>query len=249
MYIQITTACTMSCAHCLFSCGTDRIKVEHMPMRTFKRCLQIAENHGDAIALGGGEPTDHPKFWQMLGLAIVAGEHCWMATNGHKTDTALALLGLSSGSEKLRVVLSQDEWHDPIDKSVVTAYTDAKALNQVKDLTNHGSAYHMGLGSKDDCRCGGMFVRPNGDVYPCACSNAPRLCNVFDDDEHIESILGWLRSEYCMTQYQTLAEAEEEYEEDLGDPEDLDSNDFDTPIWEGLEAACGFTLEVEDRRY
>jgi len=84
MYLQITTRCNMSCAHCCFSCTTQG---EDMSIETFKNCLEFDNEY---IILGGGEPTIHPLFWQLLGLSISSGE-VWLATNGKETSIALAL--------------------------------------------------------------------------------------------------------------------------------------------------------------
>ena len=90
-----------------------------MSIRTFKQCLDLGD---EMLAIGGGEPTVHPKFWELLGLALGYCENVWLATNGKKTDTALRLARLAARGV-LGVDLSLDDWHESIDNAVVKAYT------------------------------------------------------------------------------------------------------------------------------
>ncbi|QWS69896.1 radical SAM protein [Vibrio phage vB_VpS_PG28] len=253
MYIQITTVCGMTCKHCIFACGTDLIRAEHMPRHTFKRCLALANNLGSSVSLGGGEPTDHPKFWEYLGLSLGADvEHVWLATNGMNTEIAVALAGLAQGSSKFGVALSQDEWHDPIDPMVRKVFEDKGCeIRTVNRLADHGSAYENGIGDECNCLCGGALVRPNGNLYPCACSNAPLLCNVNDaTTEKVEAILSYLNRGECVQEFQTVAEvARQDDDPDIETLDDLDPEDYDITIWEELERLCGHPLQVSDRLY
>lgn len=64
-YIQVTTRCNMFCEHCGFSCTAEG---EDMSMEVFERTLQVFE--GSYITIGGGEPTLHPKIFEMV-LGII----------------------------------------------------------------------------------------------------------------------------------------------------------------------------------
>jgi len=98
MYIQITTRCNMHCAHCGMSCTAQG---EDMSLQTFRQALEYSE---DTVAIGGGEPTIHPLFWQKM------------------TETALALAGLAKRGI-IGCDLSQDDYHEPVDPRVVEAFT------------------------------------------------------------------------------------------------------------------------------
>lgn len=91
IYLQITTQCNMTCAHCSFSCGVG-YRYEEMSWETFCYGLDLAEELGLLINIGGGEPTLHPEFWRMLQEALRTDiESVWLATNGKKTEDSIAL--------------------------------------------------------------------------------------------------------------------------------------------------------------
>ena len=73
-----------------------------MTCTTFRAALELAEQRGDSITFGGGEPTIHPQFWEFFGLAIGRFHDepgIYMVTNGKKTETALALAALAKGGK------------------------------------------------------------------------------------------------------------------------------------------------------
>ena len=203
MYIQITTRCNMTCAHCCMNAvyAPKARRGLDMSMKTFASAIRLAEERGDTISIGGGEPTVHPKFWQMLGITLgSAAEFVWLATNGKMTETALALAGLAKGSERFGVALSQDRWHDPIDPRVVSAFKrNGLEIRTVTNIANVGRAKANGIATDDKCPCPGLMVRPNGDIFPCGCEDAPCIGNVnlggireefmaaLDDDDYRDS--------------------------------------------------------------
>ncbi len=183
MYLQLTTKCNMACYHCGFSCSPKR--GEHMDLKTYKAALDLAEYSGSFLSIGGGEPTVHPQFWEFLGLALGKRwiESIWLATNGKKTETALALAGLARKGV-IGVDLSQDPWHEPIDPKVVTAFSDTRDQDTIgtpksdrRDIRNvsrngpinWGRAKRNNLGMRDDCICDELFVSPDGRIWACGC--------------------------------------------------------------------------------
>lgn len=182
MYIQITTRCNMSCAHCCFSCTEDG---EDMSVETLKNALKWGD---EVINIGGGEPTLHPQFFEILCLALAAG-NVWMATNG-STPAALTLAKMAKAGI-LGVALSQDEWHDDIDVDVVEAFTyNSKLKDDRREIRNvyynvhkAGRAEDFGIYTTEEtCACDDLFVKPNGDVYGCGCEGAVYIGNVNDPD-------------------------------------------------------------------
>ena len=124
MYLKITSRCNMSCAHC---CGNCTAKGVDMSQKTFDAAINLAENYSETISIGGGEPTLHPRFWQFLGQCLGTFDSVWLATNGSKTKTALQLANMAKKGI-LGVALSQDTYHDPIDPTVIQAFTKNRAL-------------------------------------------------------------------------------------------------------------------------
>ena len=178
MYLMITSRCNMTCAHCCSSCTA---KGEDMTAETFSAAIRMAEEYGYTISIGGGEPTLHPLFWSFFGEALGANvEYVWMATNGKITKTALALAGLAKGSERFSCALSQDRFHDPIEQRVVDAFRRAnlELRDTSQNLSNTGRAKKNNLGHDDHCVCGGLSVKPNGDIKPCGCAGVPTVGNV-----------------------------------------------------------------------
>lgn len=198
MYTHITTKCNMTCAHCCYAANS---KGEHMDFDMFKTILKkwsgVINTGNNYIVLGGGEPTMHPDFWKFLEYAQRCG-YPWLATNGSNAETSLKLCEMAKTGE-LSCALSIDEWHDPIEPEVVKAFKEGMVPS------NHGRyklwvpkegcgcdkreirtviiPFKGGRASKlpeslDYCPCPGVQFRPNGDVYPCGCDEAPVIGTV-----------------------------------------------------------------------
>lgn len=184
MYIQITTKCNMTCEHCGFACTA---KGEDMSLETFRNALEYCEEH---ITIGGGEPTLHPKFWDIIALSLSKFD-LWLATNGSITETALTLAGMAKKGI-LGCDLSQDEYHDPIDYVVVEAFRTtpyhllplhererSKDRRGVRDVSgDETKAGRCSWGEEDRCVCDDFIITPNGDVMACGCDDAPCLGNI-----------------------------------------------------------------------
>ena len=193
MYIQITTRCQMTCAHCCYNCTKDG---EDMSLATFKAILQDCIDHGDIPFLGGGEPTLHPRFEEFLMLAIIAVAEIGdgpvgIITNGGVTKRALYLANLAK-AEIISAQLSRDIYHDEIDPKVVDAF--ASIPNGIRDTTKGGvreplpqgrALEILGLDPIEDaedinmikdgsnCVCGDSVCTPNGVIRQCGCEDAP----------------------------------------------------------------------------
>ena len=187
MYCQITTKCNMTCEHCCFACTA---KGEDMTLATFRNAIKFSTEYDDIISLGGGEPTIHPRFWEILGLAMGNFESVWLATNGKKTEIALALAKMASkGAVACR--LSLDDYHDPIDPRVEAAFDkgnhrhDSREVFDARDIS-HGAESIGGQlvnagrcdWGMDDCACPEIFIKPNGDIRICGCDDSPVVGNV-----------------------------------------------------------------------
>lgn len=217
MYIQITTRCNMSCAHCGYSCTKHG---EDMSMDVFRAAAKEAWGRGDVINLGGGEPTLHPRFWEMLGLALGYSEDQspWLATNGSVTETAVALAGIAKRGA-MGVALSIDSYHDAVDRRVLQAF-DAEGfvpgddlwawrqrhgdrdLREIRcndgSLSDSGRAKDNGIGVSDKCLCNDIVVVPDGTVYACGCQHLV-LGNVLDGN--LAELPDGFRDYDCSSEY------------------------------------------------
>jgi len=169
MYIQISTRCNMECAHCCFSCKTKGID---MTMEIFKKALNLDEEY---ITIGGGEPTLHPNFWEIMGLTIGFCENPHIITNGKITETAIALAKLAQ-KEVISAGLSIDQFHESIDPKVVKAFKKGsydsgyQYINSVSKIAKRGRGRNL-FESDHHCVCDDFFVDPKGFVWTCGCKS------------------------------------------------------------------------------
>jgi MoaA/NifB/PqqE/SkfB family radical SAM enzyme len=170
-----------------------------MSLETFRNALTYC---CEQITIGGGEPTLHPQFWDIIAESLAFGD-VWLATNGSMTQTALTLAGMAKKGI-LGCDLSLDDYHDPIEQEVIEAFMVSKKQyrNQIsyydrenKDYRNirnvSGDEVKSGrcdFGVEDKCVCDDFIITPNGDVMACGCDDAPCLGNV---NEHFETPNGW----------------------------------------------------------
>lgn len=183
MYIQITTRCNMTCQHCAFSCTSEG---EDMTMETFRNAVDFDP---EIISIGGGEPTLHFRFWEMIGYALGCSSDVWLATNGSVKESALTLAKLTA-NDVLRCELSQDEYHDyyMVDEEVYCAFDELKAI---RDVTRNQEPIRAGRfleyaeegEGREGCACDTPIVKPNGDIVVCGCPDAPVVGNVNTDTD------------------------------------------------------------------
>ena len=147
MYVQITTKCNMKCAHCCFAATRSGA---HMELNVFQKALSIAVNRGNSFTIGGGEPTMHPRFFEYLKLVreeSLRGNFeisPFMATNGKAYGKASRLLDILEddyelGNEAISVNLSQDDWHEPIDRRIIERKISEYMAPQIKSEPHFGS--------------------------------------------------------------------------------------------------------------
>jgi MoaA/NifB/PqqE/SkfB family radical SAM enzyme len=219
LYIQITNRCNMTCAHCCFNChstGND------MSKDNFHKAVAFAKSYGEQVCIGGGEPTLHPDFKEFLMHAVyemVDSESVVdLTTNGSNTEIALTLASLAKKGI-ISCALSQDQYHDPIEKSVIEAFTDKRRINYGDDprdsrgnKSNDLSYIATGRGARlsggsRGCACESLFVAPSGMVYPCGCRQT-KLGNI----GKLKSLPSYYFQSYC-ERSREFKEAKEEEEE------------------------------------
>jgi hypothetical protein len=143
-----------------------------MSLATFKKALDLPYK---AVYLGGGEPTIHPEFWDFLDLAMARKKRVGLSTNGKIKEVALELL--KPKYKNLVPRLSVDDWHEEIDPEVVAVYKKRRRAIwlQERGLMKYGRSPR---GRTDVCCCATTFIRPNGNIYFCACDDAPQIGTV-----------------------------------------------------------------------
>lgn len=152
MYLQITTKCNFTCAHCCYSCNKNG---KHGDLSVITDAISFAQNYdNEMIVIGGGEPTLHPEFFNILSMCMNLFDYIWMATNGSNRKAMWRLHGIlqdcdyenfpedgwdyapiiANTDKKLTVALSQDYFHDvfsnKVDEKIVDLW-DYKSNNRV----------------------------------------------------------------------------------------------------------------------
>lgn len=193
---MITTKCNMKCSHC---CNYEENQKD-MSYDLFKNILykwgDNLQKINKRICIGGGEPTIHPNFWEIIDYTKKYG-HPWLATNGKRTEDALELCEMAKKGY-LSVCLSIDKWHEPIDKKVIdsfmnglvekfnkkgiktgyksTSKKDKRSIQIITEKTLYMSGKSV-KGSKS-CHCKRMRIFPDGIIKLCACKESPVIGDV-----------------------------------------------------------------------
>lgn len=185
MYLMIVDYCNMSCSHCGMNCKKTG---QDMSREVWEKAMQLGQDRGDNITIGGGEPCLHKNFKEILFDCIAKFEYVWMATNGSQTEISLALANLAKKGV-LGVALSQDRYHDPIDPRVVQAFTkegskfrgeEDNDCREIRNVTGKEIISGRQKTGDRDCICSDLFVAPDGKIKACGCKNSIKLGTVFN---------------------------------------------------------------------
>ena len=153
-----------------------------MTMATFQQALKVLDT--EVVVLGGGEPTLHPQFEEMLGLAVLASDNPpLVVTNGSQTSRALTLARLARRGV-VYASLSRSEWHleqPAISPQVVKAFTtktdpytswnsratttDLREIRRTSLVVKAGRA----TSGRDECCCEDLYVDDRGTIWTCGC--------------------------------------------------------------------------------
>lgn len=199
MYIQITNRCNIACAHCCYTCRPGAGK--HMTRETWCNAIVFARDYSgsDFVAIGGGEPTLHPEFFDILKYALDSFEYVWLATNGTRKAKMKRLYNIINQEDhaiyqedKLTVALSTDYYHDhsKVDAWVYNTWQRSVRFKrngfELRNVSGGviavGRAKRTGVWSlpdtKSNCVCNGIFINPDGDIKPCGCLDSPVIGHV-----------------------------------------------------------------------
>ncbi len=108
----------MTCAHCGFSCNRNGEHADYYDVLEMIRFAKEVEGC-ESISIGGGEPTLHPRFFDILRNCLYNFKYVWMATNGSKYKVMDRLYN---------IIMQEDYPEDPKE------YDDYDGIYQEKQL-------------------------------------------------------------------------------------------------------------------
>jgi len=80
MLVRITDCCRMGCTHCMVEAHPDG---EHMAMENFAKSIDLAKRIDlPVLMISGGEPLEHPEFFEFAKLAKKNIKLVLLLTNG-----------------------------------------------------------------------------------------------------------------------------------------------------------------------
>lgn len=111
---EITDACDLDCPICLGKPRQHGYFISPQEMESMVSAILSYVGPGQITTLGGGEPTIHPQFFELVNILKQNGfEETWVYTNGRRIardpDFAQRL-----ADEDLYVVLQWDGFSDPV---------------------------------------------------------------------------------------------------------------------------------------
>ena len=176
----------------------------------WQRAIDTANDFDSGtISIGGGEPTLHPDFFEILQRCLWNFDYVWMATNGSRTKVMKRLANIldmedyqngdhedydgicMERDDQLCVELSTDYFHKPISDWVLYHWTRRSQQTPhsgygLRDVTKYGNgpiavgrAKRTSSGWKDGCVCSSVFVRPDGKIKLCGCKKSPIIGDVY----------------------------------------------------------------------
>ncbi len=138
--VTITSACNLDCPICYVHNKND--DAYHMPVEDFAAILEhLRTDHGgelDIINITGGEPTLHPRLFEMLALAKAAGIHrVTVCSNGIRLakDEEFVKQLAAYGA---RIALSFDTFDPHADKLLQGAQMLATKMKCMELCEKHG---------------------------------------------------------------------------------------------------------------
>lgn len=147
MYIQVTDRCNMRCDHCCMS--SSRSRNSFMERSVFERAVEVAEDYGMSLTIGGGEPTLHPLIFEFLHHVMRSYSYGrlevqpFMVTNGKNYKMAKKVYSLTQPDDdygmypvyayngeilefrdepSIRIELSTDYYHETVDSRITELY-------------------------------------------------------------------------------------------------------------------------------
>jgi len=101
--LDLTSACNFSCPHCVDSKIINA--GEYLRLDDIKRTIRVLHSHGllSVILLGGGEPTLHRNFEEIVGYIKSRGLELGIVTNGSRLDKVAKVTELLGEKDWIRI--------------------------------------------------------------------------------------------------------------------------------------------------
>ncbi|HWR67424.1 MAG TPA: radical SAM protein [Desulfomonilia bacterium] len=103
--LDLTTACNFSCPHCVDSRLLNT--GDYLDLETIKKSIDTLQKNGlrSVILIGGGEPTIHKNFENIVRFSKDRGLQLGVATNGSRLDRVSAVAEVLQEGDWLRISL------------------------------------------------------------------------------------------------------------------------------------------------
>ena len=101
--LDLTSACNFSCPHCVDSKIINT--GEYLRLDDIKRTIRVLHSHGllSVILLGGGEPTLHRNFEEIVRYVKNRGLELGIVTNGSRLDKVVKVTELLGEKDWIRI--------------------------------------------------------------------------------------------------------------------------------------------------
>lgn len=101
--LDLTTACNFSCPHCVDSRLLNT--GDYLDLDTIKRSIETLQKNGlrSVILIGGGEPTIHKNFEEIVRFVSERGIQVGIATNGSRLERVAAVSDMLKEGDWLRI--------------------------------------------------------------------------------------------------------------------------------------------------
>lgn len=178
-----------------------------MSEHTWRDALYFIADYSELLTIGGGEPTCHPQFFDILKAAIPKFDSILIVTNGKKTQSvrrlARILLEEDHDSDevledegnyiyaegKLSVDISTDSYHEPIDQNLknywehmvmskVQGFGVRNVASSYNGVSATGRAKRTQVGYSSHCVCPDHIIAPDGKIKMCGCERSPVIGTV-----------------------------------------------------------------------
>jgi len=101
--LDLTTACNFSCPHCVDSKLLN--SGDYLDLDTVKRSIETLQKNGmrSVIIIGGGEPTIHKNFEEIVRFISERGLQVGIVTNGSRLDRIASVADMLKDGDWLRI--------------------------------------------------------------------------------------------------------------------------------------------------